>query len=272
MSRKRVPAKWAVVAALGLVAALVGISLSGCWFRKQPKSTPPTQPPAVVATETTTPPSQPETSTVEETKTPDLPPVDAKTGPLHTPQPGSAERQALADAARKQLDTTSRFIVNQMYSNGAWAIAQLTPKNGGASSFVAFRHWDDGWTAYWDRRVADRDSGLKDADPRISDEVVDAVSWKGKKPPAASSGRPSNSEVASAARSIVSKSNPDVEITGTEVMGVAKDSQGRWWGWVVVKGPSNVDPLTVYLYKSGGSWKLWDYGTEPKPVPGDVDF
>jgi len=270
--RRRTTNTARVATVVALAAVLVAAAFAGgCWFNKQAND----EGPGTTGAENPVPTSTPEASaTVQPAE--QLPIVDDKTGALHVPQPGSAERQALADAARVFLDTDSRFVVNQMYSNNAWALAQLTPKQGGNSVFVAYRHGDGAWTAYWKAPAAGGTATeLRAADARISDEVVGAFSFKGVKEPAAepAADRPSNAQAIAAASTVVKKASPDVEITGAEVLGMDKDSKGRWWAWVLVKGPSNVDPLTVYEYReSDGSWKLWDFGTEPRPVPADVDF
>lgn len=266
---------------LAVVAILVALAcatslLGGCFWRKpQPPAAPtPVSTPPTPSAEVTSPAPLPEPPSAVETAP--VPPadVDAKTGPLHVPQPGSAERQALADAARARLKTSSRFVVNQMQSNSAWAIAQLTAVGTSASHFVGFRHSPKGWTAFWDAAPSSASAkSLLAADPRISAEVVNAIDWKGVKEPAAEPkpGRPSNKEVSDVAKTFVTKANPGTEVTGTEVLGLTKDAKGHWWAWVVVRGQKNVDPLTVYIYKDV-DWKLWDYGTDPKPVPKDVKF
>lgn len=181
-------------------------------------------------------------------------------GAIHVPTKGSSERVALMDAARARLGTSSQFVVNQLKSDSAWAIGELTPTSGGATVFVAFRNRvDGGWEAVWNG-VSGGPAGVTAADARFSPGVIASIDWAGK---------PLTSVILAAAKKLAS-SNGSAPVTGAKITDTTQDSKGRWWAAVHID--NNIDGGTVVIYRDGGTWKYFAFGTglEESALPKDV--
>lgn len=170
-------------------------------------------------------------------------------GALHVPAKDTPERVALMNAARARLGTSSTFVVNQLESDSAWAVGELTPTSGGAAVFVAFRdRVDGGWEAIW-HGVSGGPAGATAADARFSPGVIASIDW---------AGRPSSAAILAAAKRLAPL-NGSGPVTGAKIVDTTQDSKGRWWAAVHID--NNVDGGTVVIYRDGDTWKCFDFGT-----------
>lgn len=108
--------------------------LAGCEQARPSQDAPegPVAPPVEAAAEVEAPPSTTDAAAV---------PSREKTGTIHTPAPGSAERSALMDALRgaveAELGGRAEFVVNTLRSDGEWAFAEVEPQWPGGRRIVA---------------------------------------------------------------------------------------------------------------------------------------
>lgn len=189
---------------------------------------------------------------------------------ITSPVTGTQLRTALMDAARAKLNTTSQFVVYQIYVQGDYAIGDLETSPGGKRQFVAFKGPE--WQALW---VAPYGSGgataasVKTAVPGISSALVAKIDWAYKKPLSDDAMAASlSAEAKKWAKTLMEGLGEPYNIA---MVRVAKDSTGAWWGRVVVQPSSDAsasyEPIDFWCRYSGGTWTGSAQDPEP-PAPG----
>ncbi|MDR3687329.1 MAG: hypothetical protein P4L93_10275 [Coriobacteriia bacterium] len=260
------------IAALSVAALLAAtLLLSGC--------VKPTITPAAVTPTTTAPGA---TTTTESTQT-SVEPTSATqinaTGPITTPAAGSATRQALLDAARTKLATTSTFYVHQLYVQGDTALGDVEPLDGASLGrvFVAWEKISGVWKAVGAIRFGTASANAaatSRALPSFSPELISKINWNLAAKPVTTTSGSATSMKASLSTAAKAWAKTNMNGTGSPYnitsVKVAQDSKGAWWGVAVVQpspsSNSSFDPLTVWAKYSGGNWTGKIQDPEP-PAP-----
>jgi len=243
-----------------VLLALAAFALAGCRGTIPPTTTiqPQTTTSTTVATSTTE-----TTSTAEETS-PTL-----ATGPISTPAAGTSTRQALMNAARTKLKTTSQFRIYQLYVQGDTAIGDLEAVSGGKRVFVAWK--GPGWTAVWTAPFGSSTANAKAAASALegfSQELIGRIDFK--------LAKPLGSSAMKASLTAAAKTWSDQAMGGVgapykvTTAKVAQDSNGTWWGVAVTQptpdSNNSYEPLQFWCKFENGSWNGKIQDPEP-PAP-----
>ena len=205
-------------------------------------------------------------------------------GPITTPEVGSALRKDLLDAARKRLGVAAQFYVYQLFVQGDTAIGDLDPvtptKNGRV--FVAWEKRGGFWAAIGASKFgtpAANAATTARALPTFTAELIAKIDWKKAKPAAPKS--PSTSSSLTEAKAIASLKVAADAWSNTAMSGVGKpykvtlikvaqDSAGVWWGHVVTQpkkdATNSFEPLNFWAKYAGGAWSGSVQDPEP-PAP-----
>ena len=261
-------ARTTLIAAAALAGVLV---LSGC----APTLPGPTTPAS------TTQPAASQTTTGQASVEPTTPANIAATGPITTPKVGSAERTALLDAARTQLNVTSQFDVYQLYVQGDTAIGDIEPtaKSANGRIFVAWERRGGKWTGIGASKFGSTAANAADtarALPSFSTELIDKIDWTLAKPKAKATTSTSSSSTMQKSLSAAAQKWSKTAMSGKgvpyklTVLKVAQDSKGVWWGHVVSQ-PSkdkngSYEALEFWAKYASGSWQGKVQDPEP-PAP-----
>ena len=247
-------------AALLAVTIAVGVA-AGC--AKPPA--PPQAPQAQGASAPATTPAE-ATATVLGTTTPV--PVVVSRGPITHPPAGSAARKAILDAVRDSLGISSSFTVIQLWVQGDAALADLVPVGGtaGQRRYLALRRNHGGWIVMWRWPHEPAHPDIRAEMPYASPELVAKLKWDLPLPVDTASLKSS----AEAAALKVAKSAGGAGVgklkVDTAATKLVQDHAGTWWASVVVASDkAGIDPLTVYLTRSGSAWTSLDFGTGIDP-------
>jgi hypothetical protein len=237
-----------------LLAVMAVVLMTGC---SSPASGP-TQSSggSVTASEATTPPAE-------------TGPAVAGSGAVISPKQGSDVRQALIDAARIKLATTSQFYVLGISSDGAWALAALRSVDGGKGSWVAFRNEiPAGWVAFWSGDVPDAGKAVKTADPRFADSVLTSMDLE------IDVGKPTVAEAEAAVLKLAKKAYPSIPIKSAKAIGLGIDAKSQWWVQAWTDAGKAYENEQWFAYYTGTTWKLKEYGTglERSDLPSDIEW
>jgi hypothetical protein len=243
---------------LAYVCAVTALCLAGCTGAKHaPVASTPAPEPTVAASVAHA--SQPAPAEPTVTPTP-------KTGAIVTPPRGSALRQSLLDAARAKIGSSSSWYVMQLYAQDGFAVGELLESGSpGPAWFFGFAKRGGAWTApYSAQNSTTTAAKLRGALPGASRQLIAKIRFGLALPDQTGALKTS----AQAAALAIAKKNADASI-GKLTAGttrIAQDSKGTWWASVLVK-PSNtsVDALSVYLKRTGTTWKYFDLGTGIDP-------
>jgi hypothetical protein len=201
--------------------------------------------------------------------TSDISPPQEVAGPITSPAAGSVARAALMDAARTKLNTTSQFVVYQIYVQGDNALADIETEPGGKRQFVSFKgpEWQAEWVAPFGSGSATA-ADAKSQAPGLSDALLARIDWKFAKPV-------SNAAMVSSLSTAAKKwSNTLMKGLGepyqVTVAKVAQDSGGVWWGRAIVQPSSSAsgsfESIEYWCTYSGGAWTGKAQDPEP-PAP-----
>ncbi|MDO8950730.1 MAG: zinc ribbon domain-containing protein [Actinomycetota bacterium] len=114
----------------------------------------------------------------ESTSTPPPPPppepvVEPSSGPITTPEPSTAERTALMDAARLRLGIQNKFVVQGLFVQGDRAVGILNPEGTADYHLIAWARSGEVWTATWNGTPdAAGKAALEQAEPDLSPELI----------------------------------------------------------------------------------------------------
>lgn len=229
-----------------LVIAVALLALSGCASK-------PATIPNASSDATSTPRVAAQTASTE--GSPATQPAPAALPAVSAAQPGVSEpsqtqRKPMMVAARALLKTKSVFVVNQLRSNGAWAIGHLTPTNpSGPSVWVAWRNEvNGGWKAIWSSTARDHAANsIVALDPRFSPAVIKAFDWADLRVVKAGLVKAIQ---ASCMASCKVGANVSVE-------GLYRDSRGDYWGSVIYSLVTGSDDVAAVWRRRGGVWKYY---------------
>jgi hypothetical protein len=243
-------------------ACLLALTLSGCLQARG--GAVPAPAPVGVTSAAPAPRTEPVAATAspQPTATPEV-----SSGPIVSPGPGSAERTAILAAARERLQTSSPFLVAQLYVQGDVALADLLPQGAPTTArrLVGATRTGGSWTATWDGSFSAATApSIRAAMPYASAALVAKVRLDAPLPIDLGPLRKS----ATAAALTFAKAQSDASVGTLSVIDVklAQDHKGVWWASAVIK-PSNthVDNAPIFLKRVGSSWTLVDFGTGIDP-------
>lgn len=221
-------------------------------------------------TPVTPPPADSESASESVESTSDVTPANGTGQPITSPVAGTAARNALMDAARVKLGTTSQFVVYQLFVQGDYAVGDLETSPGDKRQFVAFKgpEWQVLWVAPYGSETASS-AAAKSAVYGISDELLAKIDWKYKKPVSDAAMADSLASAAKGwSKTLMEGLGEPYKVI---MVKVAQDNSGAWWGRVIVQPTSTPDaafePIDFWCRYSSGAWTGKARDPEP-PAPG----
>jgi hypothetical protein len=194
----------------------------------------------------------------------------AASGAVVVPKQGDAVRDALMDAARAKLGTSSQFYVLQLRTDGAWAVAALRTVDGGKGWWVAFRNEvPGGWVAIWSAQTG---TGAAEAislsDPRFAGAVLTPMDF------GMDVGKPTVAEAEAAVLKIAKKEYASIPTKSAKVSGIGLDAKGIWWVEAWTDAGTSYENEQWFVNYDGTNWKLRDYGTglDRTDEPSDIEW
>jgi hypothetical protein len=95
----------------------------------------------------------------------DVRPLAVPKSAIHTPLQGSAERQALMDAARASSEQSGLFVVHELHVSGTWAVGELSRVGVKHEPFVDVYAWHQ-VGGVWECLMNQGEMGADPSDPR----------------------------------------------------------------------------------------------------------
>jgi hypothetical protein len=197
------------------------------------------------------------------------PPTKEIAGPITSPPAGSVARTALMNAARAKLNTTSQFVVYQLYVQGSYALADIETESGGKRQFVSFKGPE--WQAEWVAPFGSASASAADAKgqvPGLTDALLAKIDWKFPKPVSNAAMVSSLSTAAKKwSKTLMDGLGEPYQVT---LVKVAQDTGGVWWGRAIVQpsssATSSFESIEYWCTYSGGAWTGKAQDPEP-PAP-----
>jgi hypothetical protein len=178
-------------------------------------------------------------------------------GRIWTPAMGNSTRVALMDAARSGLNTSSQFVVHQLWVQGNAAIGDIQPTKGGQRHFVIWigPDWKVVWAAPYGSSKANAARAARDV-PRASAQLIGKINFKYVPGPSLADMKASARAKTAAWYNGLLKQIPGPHGHAvTTAARMYKDGDGVWWAGVGVQSSTGSLEGTDVIWRwSGGKW------------------